>query len=425
MTDKQKTKSLIYGSTVYLLSNIVNAVIPFALLPILTRYLSPEEYGEVAMFQALLGALGAIVGLNVAGAAVRRYYDENADGQQLKQYITACLQILMLSCGGMFFIMYLLHEQFAAWLSLNPKWILWAVLTSAALVVIQLRLGQWQVREQPNKYAAMQVSQSLMNFSLSLIFVVVLLEKSDGRIQGLIFASIVIALVALISLKRDDLIEWSMWNTNLIKDALRFGVPLIPHVAGGFLLGSADRFVINAELGLADAGLYMVAVQFAASVSLVFDAINKAYVPWLFEKLRRDSPTEKRQVVLITYIWFVILIIGVIIAFLVGPYLVTLVAGERYTKSGELIGWLVMGQAFTGMYLMVTNYIFYAKRTGLLSVVTISTGLLNVGLLVLLVNLIGMKGAAIASSVALGIRFVLTWWIAQKTHPMPWLLGKH
>lgn len=53
----------------YLVSNILNAIIPFALLPVLTRYLSPEEYGEVAMFQTLLGAMTAFVGLSMAGAA--------------------------------------------------------------------------------------------------------------------------------------------------------------------------------------------------------------------------------------------------------------------------------------------------------------------------------------------------------------------
>lgn len=63
------------GSAVYLFSNILNAAIPFALLPILTRYLSPAEYGEVAMFNTLLGALGAFVGLNVVGAAGRKYFD--------------------------------------------------------------------------------------------------------------------------------------------------------------------------------------------------------------------------------------------------------------------------------------------------------------------------------------------------------------
>jgi O-antigen/teichoic acid export membrane protein len=79
-----------------------------------------------------------------------------------------------------------------------------------------------------------------------------------------------------------------------------------------------------------------------------------------------------------------------------------------------------LGQAFSGMYLMVTNYIFYSKKTGLLSLVTISSGLLNVVFLVVLIKLLGITGAAMAFTLAMALRFLLTWWVAQKRHPMPW-----
>lgn len=37
-------KSLLSGSAVYLLANLASAALPFALLPVLTRYLGPTEY---------------------------------------------------------------------------------------------------------------------------------------------------------------------------------------------------------------------------------------------------------------------------------------------------------------------------------------------------------------------------------------------
>src|SRR5690606_2773692 len=113
------------------------------------------------------------------------------------------------------------------------------------------------------------------------------------------------------------------WKPAYIREILRFGVPLVPHVAGVFLLVSVNRFVINVELGLAQTGIYMVAVQFSAALALVFESINKAYVPWLFERLKRDQLNEKRQIVCLTYIWYAIILCGAIFAFAVGPWLVT------------------------------------------------------------------------------------------------------
>lgn len=99
---------------------------------------------------------------------------------------------------------------------------------------------------------------------------------------------------------------------------------------------------------------------------------------------------------------------------------VPLVAGPQYARAAEVIGWLALGQAFNGMYLMLSNYIAYSRRTWLLSLATITSGLINIILLMLFINLFGITGAAMAFSIATAIRFFLTWWAASKSYPMPW-----
>ena len=54
------------GTLIYLVSNVLNAAIPFALLPVLTRVLDPSEYGQVAMFQTLLAARRVVGRIAVA-----------------------------------------------------------------------------------------------------------------------------------------------------------------------------------------------------------------------------------------------------------------------------------------------------------------------------------------------------------------------
>jgi O-antigen/teichoic acid export membrane protein len=415
-----KIGSLLSGSAVYLFSNIINAAIPFALLPVLTRYLEPSEYGQVAMFQILVGALAAVVGLNVAGATSRKYYDDYSSEYELKYFIAACMQILLVSGGIAFAAIYAFREQIAEALGLEVRWILWAVFLSSASVIIQIRLNQWQIRKKARTYGVMQVLQSALNMLLSLMFVIALLKGAEGRMAAQVWTAGVFALLALALLKRDRLFALMVWRPHLLKEALAFGVPLIPHVAGIFLLVSIDRFVINAELGLAQAGIYMVAVQLASAVAIVFSAVNNAYVPWLFEHLKRDQPEEKRLIVLYTYAWFALILFAAGLAFIFGPWIVALVAGPEYVLAGSVIGWLVLGQTFGGMYLMVTNYIFYSKRTGLLALTTITSGFLNVCLLILLIPYMGLVGASIAFTVAMAIRFLLTWWVAHLRQPMPW-----
>lgn len=419
MLKKITNNSLLSGSAVYLFSNILAAAIPFALLPILTRYLTPAEYGQVAIFQTLLVGLGAFVGLSVQGAAGRKFYDNHLSKSELKYFIGNCFLVLMVTTALVFLSTVIFRQALSDWLALETQWLLLSVVVSSATFVIYIRMGQWQVRKQAKNFGVFKVSQSLINMLLSLLLVVYFLQGAEGQIWVLSAIPLVYAVVALFLLYKDDLLGFA-WRPSYIREILAFGVPLIPHTAGLFLLTSVDRFVINDKLGLAQVGVYMVAVQLTSAMILVFDAINNAYVPWLFERLKRNQIDEKKQIVRWTYAYCIALLGVVALAFIIGPPLFILIAGEKYSAAADVIGWLALGQAFNGMYLMVTNYIFYSKRTGLLSLSTITAGLINVGLLLLLISLMGLKGAAIAFAISMAVKFLLTWFVAHLRHPMPW-----
>lgn len=189
MLSKIKGNSFLAGSAVYLVSNIVNAAIPFALLPVMTRYLSPEEYGQVAMFQTLLGALAAFIGLSLHGAAGRKFYDGNLEGNDLKEFIGSCLQILLVTMLITLSLLLIFSGKVVQWVGLDTRWVLLAGVTTAATIVVQIRLGQWQVRKKAKLYGALQISRSLLNVGLSLLLVVVFLLGSEGRIISQIIAA--------------------------------------------------------------------------------------------------------------------------------------------------------------------------------------------------------------------------------------------
>lgn len=418
-----KKNSLATGAATYLISNIINSAIPFFLLPLLTRHLSPSEYGEVTIFQTCFTALTAFTGLSTQGIANIKYYNNNLNKSELKETIVACIQILLISTLIIFIGATQFSNSLSDWLNLRVEWLYWAVLISSLSFLIQLRMGQWQVRKQALAYGGFQVSQSFINVILSIIFVIALNTGANGRVNAIVITQCIFGATAIALLKKDNLLSFS-FSARHIKEALAFGVPLIPHMAGIFLLNSVDRIVINGELGLDQAGIYMVAVQLSTAMAIIFDATNKAFVPWLFEKLQNNDTHEKQKIVRYTYIYFSIALLIALFFSITGPSIVKLIAGEKYAEAGSAIGWLALGQAFVGMYLMVTNYVFFSKKTGLLSAATIVTGLLNVLLLSILVKSFSLKGAAIAFSASMCIRFLLTWWIAQKQHPMPWLNWK-
>jgi len=416
--------SLISGSAVYVAANLIGAVTPFFLLPILTRYLPPSEYGEIAIFLTTITALSAIVGLNAVGAINRKYFDVNATEVVIREYIAACIHIILLSSLVTLAFTFYFSALLSKWLNIEANWIYWSVFVCTCIALIAIRLGQWQVRKQALRYGALQVSQSALLLAFTLLLVIGLNQGAEGRLIAQIISSGTIALAALYFLMKDRLLELLHFDKTKYKEILLFGVPLIPHSVGIFLLSSADRIVINDKMGIAGVGIYMAAAQVAGILGLLFDAINNAYVPWLYEKLQKNCREENRKIVYKTYQWFAFLLVVAGSSFLFGPMAFRLLVDDDYHAGANLIGWLVLGHCFNGMYLMVTNYIFYSKRTGMLSLVTVFSGGVNIALMILLIPLLGLEGVVISFSLTMCLRFLLTWWVAQRRHPMPWFYFK-
>lgn len=409
------------NTSVYFLANILNAVTPFLLLPILTRYLSVEEYGQIAMFQLLIAGLAGITGLNTVGAAGRKFYDKNISTSELVIYNTSCMWILVFTSVVITLLTLLFIEEITLLLAIPRHWVYLAIIISFSSFFLQFRLSQWQIRGEAKKYGVLQVGGSLLNLCGSLIFVVVFSMGAQGRIDAMFMTGIMTATISVYLLAKHKLITFALPDKKSIYEAVNFGAPLVPHIFGAFLLSSADRYVINESLGLAAAGVYLLAVQMSTILSIIFDAINKAYVPWLFEKLSRDDEQIKLNIVKNTYMYFTVLGIVAVLGFVIGPWSVYLVAGANFSEAATVIGWLLLGQVFSGMYLMVTNYIFYSKETKLLSLVTIFTGVINIFLLYILIPTCGIKGAAYSFSASMLLRFLLTWLIACKKLKMPWI----
>ncbi|MEI7342866.1 oligosaccharide flippase family protein [Pectobacterium brasiliense] len=412
--------SLIKNTSIYLTSNILNAAIPFILLPILTRYLTPTEYGQIAMFQILLSALTTFIGVNCTGAANRKYYDDNVDHETLRSFNGSCVQILFFTLIVCLLFSLALGEQLSVFLSIPLSWIIIAIMTSSFTFIATLLLGQWQIRNQAKCFGVFQVSSGIVNMMLSLQLVVFMKQGAAGRIDAQIITSIIIAILSIFLLYKDKLLRLFVWRVEQIKEALYFGIPLIPHNIGFFLLSSVDRFFINKEIGLAEAGIYMVAVQLSMALAIVFDALNKAYVPWLYGKLKENNYQDKVKIVKYTYLYFALLSLFALLAFLIGPVLFVFIVGEKYSEGAELVGWLCLGQIFGGMYLMVTNYIFFSKKNGRLALATIATGIINIMFLIIFIPFFGLVGAAYAFAISKLIQFILTWIVSFYSINMPW-----
>jgi len=420
MIKKIIDSSLFKASGVYTLSSVISSAIPFFLLPVLTRFLSPEDYGIVAMYTLLLSITSVFTGLSVHGAINRAYFDNSV--KHYKEYIWNCLIILIISSLFTLILYFLLRNQISKWTGIPKEWIWTVVLISFFQFIILSLLAVYQARMQSKKYMYFQVSIASLNICLSLFFVVLLLMKWEGRILAQIVSTVLIGLLASFILIKEHI--YFKLNAKYIKHSLQFGIPLIPYTLGGMLMTLSDRFIINRLLGTKEVGIYMVGLQLGTILGILSDAFNKAYAPWLFSKLNVNNDVVKEKIIKFTYLYFICIILLAFFLNAIIVYLLPMIIGEKFLQSKNIIIWILLGNAFNGMYYMVTNYIFYVYKTYLLAIISFFVGIVNVPLTYFFVRLNGIVGASISYMLSMILMFLLTWFLSIKVYSMPWKLER-
>ncbi len=410
---------LIKSAGVYGVASLLNSVLPFLLLPVLSYYLSPEEYGLVAMFLLVQNIFGPLVSLNSSSAASKRYFYDEPD-EIFGKYVFNGLLVI----GGCGIILAGLTAVFNAQLSsltkLDSNWLFLALLSAACFGVVQMRLAIWQVKSKTRKYAIFQVSMVALKLLLSLLFVVTLLYGWQGRVWAVIAGHVLFAIIALVSMVMSNELVLK-YDKPLLSHMIRFGAPIVPHSLAGFAIAYTDRLIVSNLIGLQTMGLYTVAYQVGSVFNMGTKAFNMAFIPWLYEKLKKSEKDAKvkLQVIRVTYVSMIAMVLCCLLL-IIGLPLVFKILSPEYRESTVFLSYLLLGFMFNGMYYLVCNYLFYSEKTIRISAITISSALLNIPLTYIFVSKYGALGAAQATLAVNALTFGLTWWMSQRTVKMPW-----
>jgi O-antigen/teichoic acid export membrane protein len=406
---------------IYTLANALNSAIPLLLLPILTRYLSPEEYGLVAMFTVLTAVVAAIAGLGTHGAVTREYYFRSRE--EFAGFVGTCIFILAASSAALLGLIALFSRPLTGITGIPEHWLAAAVLMGAGQLLCSIGLVIWQVRGLPAIYGAFQIGVSLFNALLSLALVIWVEMGWQGRVVGQVVAVFAMGMMATVLLARGEWIRFR-FSRDHARGALRYGVPLVLHALGATAVATADRTLITNLVSIDETGLYVVAAQIAMVITFLADSFNRAYAPWLFEKLKEGNPAVMRRIVIGTYWYYaaVLLLAGLLI--LAAPLLIGFIVGPKFSGAAQYILWLSLASAFGGMYYMVTLYIQFSGKTERLAAVTLTVGALNIPLCYAFIQMGGGIGAAQATAVSQLLTFLATWAMAARLIDMDWLLQR-
>lgn len=410
--------SFFRNGSIYLLAAALNVVIPFLALPIIVRELSPHDFGQVGAYLAIVNIATVVVGLSVHGIVSVVHF---RDGQNaVPAYVRGAMRLAVMTGVPLIFLSAFASIFFGGITGIPSAWAWTAVLVAMTQFIIALAMAVFQAREQPLSYASLQVGTTIGWALISIALISGIGMGWEGRIVGQIFATLIMSILSVFLLYRSGVFNITT-KAVPIRTLLNFGMPLVPHSLAGALIAGSDRLFLSSFAGQEAAGLYFAAFQVCAVIAVGAAAINQAWIPWLYRRLANGELAAKKEIVRATLLLNVLFITGGIVVAALGPFLIHLVAGDKYTAAAPLMQWLAPAAAFSGMYYFVTNYIFYIGRTGVLSAITVSVALLQIALLYFSVPRWGIEGAAISTLITSIAYWLITWFVSNMLVPMPWV----
>jgi len=392
---------------------------PLFLMPVLVVAMPPQDFGRLALFQALMAFVLVVTGCGLSGSLSRRFPELTVPEQA--RYVRSLAVVFAAIAAFVSFLALALGPWVAGVMGLPLR--LLFLLGPAALSqqTVEICLVRLQMDDRAWSYAGIRLVQASLDAGFSLALVCGLKWGWEGRVLGNACASAAVAILSLAVCAGGD---GPRVSKGFMKEALRFGLPLLPHSVAGVSTFWLDRLILTVVLGLGPVGVYSAAFQASGALGVLGTALNLAFVPWLYRCLAAAHSDASGGVSLRIAKVLVLLNTGLLaIGLAVGfglQFLMWRFAPASYREAAPLVAAMTIGFALNAMYKTVCNLILFKGLTAKLSGVTVITSAASAGLLIILSSRWGLPGAAGSFLLTHAIQFLLTFRVAYRASPLPY-----
>ena len=408
---------VIKSSVIYLGSSILNKAIPFLLLPILTKYLSPEEYGVLSIFQLMISFFIAFVGMAIHTNVSKNFFKYTK--KQTSLMIGNILIILLLTTLLYFLITLGILFFYEEIFSVPSNWVAIIPILSLMFMINTINLTILRNQDKAVLFGIYEIANTAVNMCVTISLLLIYHYGWYSQAIGITIAYTLFFIISLFHLRKNGFIILK-YDRAEAKKILKLSIPLIPHAVGGIIITLSDRFFIEKMVGLEMVGIYSVGYMFGMVVILFTDAFLKAWSPWFYKFLSNTDNINKIKIVKYSYLYilatFTIAFVISIFAKLIIPY----VLDARYVGAEIYVFWIAIGYAVQGVYKIFFPYLVHISKTSFLAVSTVIAAGVNLLLNYFLIREFGTIGAAYSTVLSFIVSASLVFWYQNKHFKMPW-----
>ena len=384
--------------------NISGKIVNLLILPIITIYLSPSDFGVIAIYMLVISILGMLYNPGIISATLRLYYDNEADSDENKILIGSSVLFLLilpvfLAILSLFFgesLFNIFFKNFKFW-----PYGFFAVIASITPQITRLWSTLWVARQKTKRVAIISLIRIFLAISISLVLIVIFKMGAMGRILGLFIGNVVIFLIVVFDIFNFTKFKFSIKKLGTI---LLLGFPLVFSVFSYVIMDSSDKYMLEQMVSLRELGIYDIAYTYSAVPLFILVGFSQMWQPIFFENMKKGAYGNLLKLSGY-YIVFLFLVSLSVIVF--SNEVFNLFVDAEFRNAIKIIPWIVVGIFFLGLSNLIVSIYSYQKRFKEIGIISITAAIINVILNYLFIKSYGLVGAAIASAFTYSLYFLI------------------
>lgn len=387
-----KSRELAKNVGLFAISGFLPKLFSFVLVPILTSYLSTEDYGVFDLLQTTVTLLIPILTLGIQDAVIRFVLDKEHENSIVFSVATRIFIVGSIVLGALLLVLYQCGAVTADKYLLIYLWISYNLAAFGNILSLFCR-GIDRIRT----LTISSILSSALSLTLSIVFLVVLRWGFYGFLVANVTAQLVAIVYTSASINALGYVEYGKLPSATTRAMVRYSGPLILNNLAWWVTSASDRYMIALILGASDNGLYAVAGKIPGMLTVFQNVYSQA---WTISAIKEFDSQDTDGFIGANYSRFSALMALVCSLLIIANKTISQVLFSKSFYSAWLfVPPLLVAVFFNAMSLFMGSIFVAVKNTRVIATTTVVGAIVNVAGNVLLIRLIGVYGAALSTAI--------------------------
>ena len=379
----------LFSDTVILgLGTFGSKLLVFLLMPLYTAWLSTTQYSTAELITSTANLLIPLACVGISNGIFRFAAEREANK---KAVFSSSLALLGIGFGGFLLLCPLLSliDYFTGYTWLIVLYVLFADLQAVCAQYIR-------AIDRTRLFAIQGILNTVLTILFNVIFLVVFDLGVVGYVLSVIVGNLFTTVFLVIRAKLWQVFSLSSIDRRMMKDLLRFSLPLIPTTVCWLITDLSDRYMVTYFCGDHINGIYSAAYKIPTIVNLISGIFMQA---WQVSAVAQSSDEEacKSFYSEVFRGFLSVIMIGAAGLILLSRFLSGLLLNSAYFEAWQFMPTLLCATALEAIVSFLAT-VYMVRKKSMHSFLTAMVGtLLNIALNLLLIPTWGALGAAVAT----------------------------